>query len=254
MIPWALYEGRLSDSSAGRISLEKAFALLVYDRIGFESWELSEIFSGPDDDNETGAARELVRIQAELMTDGILNGQLSTFARRIGGGEIITLKPNVWEIDEPIHRFALASFNLERWMDIDAQPTHRIFLSEEQFKLWASQLQRPEFMSEEQFFKILDPLGTAEKAAAQDEKNQQSSVENEKYHQLPHDIADPPGVGPRFLKLPIVADRVGLSKSSIYERISKGEFPEPKKIGASSRWLESEITDWIKDKASKEMA
>lgn len=40
---------------------------------------------------------------------------------------------------------------------------------------------------------------------------------------------------------------VGHKKTFIYDRISKGEFPAPKKLGTrSSRWLRGEIEAWKK--------
>lgn len=40
---------------------------------------------------------------------------------------------------------------------------------------------------------------------------------------------------------------VGHKKSFIYDRISKGEFPAPKKLGSrTSRWLRSEVEAWKK--------
>ena len=49
----------------------------------------------------------------------------------------------------------------------------------------------------------------------------------------------------RILRIREVASRVGLSRSSIYVRIKAGQFPGPIKQGASSGWLESEISDHI---------
>ena len=43
-----------------------------------------------------------------------------------------------------------------------------------------------------------------------------------------------------------VENRTGLSRSSIYLKISKKEFPPPVSLGARAvGWLESEINDWI---------
>lgn len=50
----------------------------------------------------------------------------------------------------------------------------------------------------------------------------------------------------RLLKLPEVSLRTGVPKSSVYWRISKGEFPRPIKIGErSSAWNSDEIEKWI---------
>jgi|GEM_PF-802913 len=50
----------------------------------------------------------------------------------------------------------------------------------------------------------------------------------------------------RFLRLPEVMQRVGLSKQSIYARMKAGSFPRPIKDGSRiSLWLESDITRQI---------
>ena len=52
---------------------------------------------------------------------------------------------------------------------------------------------------------------------------------------------------PRILRLPLVRERTGLSRSSIYLRISEGRFPRPISLGERAvGWLESEITEWLK--------
>jgi prophage regulatory protein len=40
---------------------------------------------------------------------------------------------------------------------------------------------------------------------------------------------------------------VGFRKSKIYQLIESGEFPPPIKIGRSSRWPSSEISDWVQE-------
>ncbi len=48
------------------------------------------------------------------------------------------------------------------------------------------------------------------------------------------------------LRLPAVKVRTGLSRSSIYLRMSKGEFPVPISLGGRSvGWLEQDIDEWI---------
>ena len=57
---------------------------------------------------------------------------------------------------------------------------------------------------------------------------------------------------PRVLRLKQVLDRVGLSRSTIYDRMNPASpryddsFPKPMKIGSSAvGWLESSINKWI---------
>ena len=54
----------------------------------------------------------------------------------------------------------------------------------------------------------------------------------------------------KILKLPEVMERCALSRSSIYAYISKGNFPRPVTLGLRAvGWLESEIVDWINQRA-----
>jgi len=52
--------------------------------------------------------------------------------------------------------------------------------------------------------------------------------------------------GQRMLRLPEVAQTVGLSKSTIYAMVHTGTFPAPKRLGARSvAWLQSEVALWV---------
>ena len=50
----------------------------------------------------------------------------------------------------------------------------------------------------------------------------------------------------KILRLPEVKERTGLSRSTIYLRMSKGNFPTAISLGDRAiGWLETEINDWI---------
>jgi prophage regulatory protein len=50
-----------------------------------------------------------------------------------------------------------------------------------------------------------------------------------------------------ILRLPEVKKSTGLSRSTIYLRISQGTFPKPVSLGGRAvGWLEAEIQDWLK--------
>ena len=49
----------------------------------------------------------------------------------------------------------------------------------------------------------------------------------------------------RLISLTDVIRLTGRGRSRIYESARAGEFPAPIKDGASSRWLLSEVTNWI---------
>jgi prophage regulatory protein len=50
----------------------------------------------------------------------------------------------------------------------------------------------------------------------------------------------------KLIRLPQVMERVGLSKTTIYEQIKRGAFPAPTKIGSASAWSELEVDDWVR--------
>ncbi len=53
-----------------------------------------------------------------------------------------------------------------------------------------------------------------------------------------------------ILRLPEVMKTTGLSRSSIYAMMDKGLFPKQVALGARAvGWLESEIKDWINQRA-----
>ena len=50
----------------------------------------------------------------------------------------------------------------------------------------------------------------------------------------------------RFIRLPEVMHLCGLSRSTIYELIRKGEFPPQVSLGGKNvAWLHSEVTAWM---------
>ncbi len=49
-----------------------------------------------------------------------------------------------------------------------------------------------------------------------------------------------------ILRLPTVKVRTGLSRSSIYLRMSEGDFPKSISLGGRAvGWIESEVNDWL---------
>jgi prophage regulatory protein len=50
-------------------------------------------------------------------------------------------------------------------------------------------------------------------------------------------------------RLPAVIEKTGLSRSSIYLRMNKGEFPQSISLGDRAiGWLEADIEQWLEDK------
>jgi prophage regulatory protein len=60
-----------------------------------------------------------------------------------------------------------------------------------------------------------------------------------------------------ILRLPVVKARTGLSRSTIYLRVSEGTFPKPVSLGGRAvGWVESEIQQWLEQRieASRKVA
>ena len=52
-----------------------------------------------------------------------------------------------------------------------------------------------------------------------------------------------------ILRLPAVKTRTGLSRSTIYLRISQGTFPRPVNLGGRAvGWMEEEIQSWLAER------
>ena len=54
----------------------------------------------------------------------------------------------------------------------------------------------------------------------------------------------------RIIRIPEVLERVGLKKTTVYQKIQDGTFPKQLKLGRTSGWLESEIDAWIEKLAN----
>ena len=57
-----------------------------------------------------------------------------------------------------------------------------------------------------------------------------------------------PNSGSRILRLRMVLERTGLTRSTLYRKIERGTFP--KQVQISERcvgWRESEIDDWLRN-------
>jgi prophage regulatory protein len=53
----------------------------------------------------------------------------------------------------------------------------------------------------------------------------------------------------KFLRLPKVMARTGLSRSAVYQKIAEGHFPKQLRVGGAriAVWIEEEVESWIQD-------
>lgn len=67
----------------------------------------------------------------------------------------------------------------------------------------------------------------------------------------PHDgrVTVTPARPGKLIRLPVVEDRTGLGKSSVYAKVKDGTFPAPVRLSARAvAWRESDIDRWISER------
>ncbi|WP_038226802.1 helix-turn-helix transcriptional regulator [Vibrio sp. ER1A] len=56
----------------------------------------------------------------------------------------------------------------------------------------------------------------------------------------------------KIIRLPVVIRKTGLSRSTIYLRMSKGDFPRSISLGERAvGWVEEDIEQWVQECISK---
>ncbi|MDO7084485.1 AlpA family transcriptional regulator [Pseudocolwellia sp. AS88] len=59
----------------------------------------------------------------------------------------------------------------------------------------------------------------------------------------------------KIIRLPAVKEKTGLSRSSIYLRMTKNDFPKSISLGERAiGWLESDIEQWLDERISASKA
>ncbi|WP_198927605.1 helix-turn-helix transcriptional regulator [Agrobacterium radiobacter] len=53
----------------------------------------------------------------------------------------------------------------------------------------------------------------------------------------------------RFLRVKQVLERVPVARSTIWRMSESGEFPRSIKIGSATFWVESEVDEWMRERA-----
>ncbi|EFN5410312.1 AlpA family transcriptional regulator [Escherichia coli] len=52
----------------------------------------------------------------------------------------------------------------------------------------------------------------------------------------------------QFVDMKFITRLTGLTDKWFYKLIQDGEFPKPIKLGRSSRWLKSEVEQWLQER------
>ena len=70
----------------------------------------------------------------------------------------------------------------------------------------------------------------------------------------PRSKSSHPSSPPALLAFEPLSHYVSFGRSRIYQLIAAGEFPQPIKVGKSSRWVKAEIDAWISKQAATQQA
>ena len=68
----------------------------------------------------------------------------------------------------------------------------------------------------------------------------------------PRSKSSHPSFPPALLAFEPLSHYVSFGRSRIYQLIAAGEFPQPIKVGKSSRWVKAEIDAWINKQATSQ--
>ncbi|BDX09633.1 TPA: AlpA family transcriptional regulator [Klebsiella pneumoniae] len=55
----------------------------------------------------------------------------------------------------------------------------------------------------------------------------------------------------KMVDMKFITEFTGLTDKWFYKLISEGQFPKPIKLGRSSRWMQSEVENWVKQRINQ---
>lgn len=255
--PWSPYLEAEAIVANGRRTLVSAFADLVLVQSQFAKHELPEIFAAPEDEGENDVCRHLVQQDAVFLTEQFVRGGIATFARPVGGGDVVEIPAEYWEIDNPLIRMATGAFNLEHWACPDAPITHRIFVDGPAFEEWLAGLETPGALTDEELEEALDPRLRAKRSVAARKRAKGRKIAGRVSENATSRVQDASlavTVEPLLLTIKEVRQLTRLGHNTIYKMIQQGSFPKQIKRGRSARWLRSKVEEWVAAQASEQGA
>lgn len=115
------------DPASGAVVFDAAQAYTSGTDVSFEHWETAAIEAAEINDARH-AGMICMPLLARAVADMAIAGDIRTIARPINGGEEVELKPEQWLVDDASYRLASCGLDLEHPFDIEATPTHLIFI------------------------------------------------------------------------------------------------------------------------------
>lgn len=55
----------------------------------------------------------------------------------------------------------------------------------------------------------------------------------------------------KMVDMKFITEFTGLTDKWFYKLISEGQFPKPIKLGRSSRWMQSEVEEWVNERINQ---
>ena len=94
--------------------------------------------------------------------------------------------------------------------------------------------------------------GAPEVAASDDDGGDGDGDPDSDRRSRPRSKSSHPSFPPALLAFEPLSHYVSFGRSRIYQLIAAGEFPQPIKVGKSSRWVKAEIDAWISKQATSQ--
>ena len=94
--------------------------------------------------------------------------------------------------------------------------------------------------------------GAPEVAASDDDSGDGDGDPDSDRRSRPRSKSSHPSFSPALLAFEPLSHYVGFGRSRIYQLIAAGEFPQPIKVGKSSRWVKAEVDAWISKQATSQ--
>ena len=94
--------------------------------------------------------------------------------------------------------------------------------------------------------------GAPEVAASDDDGGDGDGDPDSDRRSRPRSKSSHPSFPPALLAFEPLSHYVGFGRSRIYQLIAAGEFPQPIKVGKSSRWVKAEVDAWISKQATSQ--
>ena len=94
--------------------------------------------------------------------------------------------------------------------------------------------------------------GAPEVAASDDDGGDGDGDPDSDRRSRPRSKSSHPSFPPALLAFEPLSHYVSFGRSRIYQLIAAGEFPQPIKVGKSSRWVKAEVDAWISKQATSQ--